>query len=342
MSQHSIKKGLYAICIVVTTLFLGCASTTKVVPNLQPPSMPTLDLSEFIAPKTHLKRFIPKNGHNSITKDNVTVRVTDITDKITDNRFSTDIEGPDGNKHLVSVSPMMLVLEIKNDTDHIITLKRTIIRIEDENQQEYPLINSLHESKGKLISKVSQAFDQYLENINEEYKKTVYGEYSEQHKNFSNELRSAAKMSGSDALVAGLIGGSSNIANVRTSDMPEGKVLTEHGINTKIEETSPDTIYTQRYSNLQGEISTIKSKAIQKISNQIQVSAKNMITNGEYQPISILPKRTAKIVAPFSNTNSNKEINFLAVGIYDLPTKVNQAGDPVKRENFNFEMTSQN
>ncbi len=84
----------------------------------------------------------------------------------------------------------------------------------------------------------------------------------------------------------------------------------------------------------------LKSKAIQKINNQIEVSAKNMITGGIYLPISILPKRTAKIVAPFSNPNPDKEITSLVIGIYDLPTKVNQAGDPVKRENFIFKMVA--
>ena len=263
--SRPIFSAVYSICIVVVMLFFGGCATTKVVPNLQSPPMPTLDLSKFIAPETHLKRFVPEGGAGSITKDNVTVKVADITDKITDNRFSTEIEGPNGNKHPVSVSPMMLVLEIENGTDHIITLRRTIIIIEDENQQEYPLINSLPESKAKLITRVSEAFDKYLENVSEKYKKTVYGEYAEKYKNFSHELKTAAKMSFGDSLgnavVAGLIGGgTSNIAQVRTSDMKEGKVLTEHGINSKIEEKSPDNLYMQGHSHLQREILTIKEE----------------------------------------------------------------------------------
>jgi len=339
-----IKPAHLIFIILAMLLFGGCSTTpTKVVQMIEPPPEPTLDMGKFIAPETHLKQFITKNGSDSLTRDNVTVKVTDITDKITDSRFSTEIEGPGGNKYLVSISPMMLVLEIENGTDHIITLKRTIIVIEDKNQQEYPLINSLQESKNKLIAKVSGAFDKYLENASAVYKKNVYGEYIERHRKFSNELETAAKKSAGDSfkedIAASIIGGStSDIANVRTSDMEKGKILTVYGLNQKIEETSPDNVYTQGYSHLQNEIMMLKSKAIQKITNQIQVSAKNMLTGGIYLPISILPKRTAKIVAPFSNPNPDKEITSLVIGIYDLPTKVNQAGDPVKRENFVFKI----
>ncbi len=340
-------RPVHSIFIVFVMLFFGGCGTTKVVKMIEPPSKPTLDMGKFIAPETHLKRFVAKGDTNSILKDNVIVKVADITAQIKDSRFSTEIDGPDGNKYLVSVSPMMLVLQIENGTDHIITLKRTIIVIEDENQHEYPLINSLQESKTKLITRVSGAFDKYLEDASAEYKKSVNGEYSEKHKRFSNELRTAAgKSLGAsfgDVLVVGLIGGtSSNIASVRTSDMEKGKVLTEYGLNKKIEETSSANVYAQGYRHLQSEIMTFKSKAIQKISNQIQISAKNMITGGAYMPISILPKRTAKIVVPFSNPNPDKEITSLMIGLYDLPTKVNQAGDPVKRENFIFKMVATN
>jgi len=314
---------------------------------IEPPSKPTLDMGKFIAPETHLKRFVAEGGAGSISKDNVTVKVADITDQIKDNRFSTEIDGPGGNKHLVSVSPMMLVLEIENGTDHIITLKRTIIVIEDENQQEYPLINSLQESKTKLITKVSGAFDKYLEDASAQYKENVYGEYAEKHKKFSNELRTAAKKSfgasSGDAFVEGLIGGaSSNIADVRTSDMEEDRVLTEYGLNQKIEETSPTEVYAQGERHLRSEIMSLKSKAIQKINNQLQTNVKNMITGGAYMPISILPKRTAKVIVPFSNPNPDKKITSLMIGVYDLPTKVNQAGDPVKRESFSFKMVATN
>ncbi len=332
--------GATNLLIVISALLVvcSCASPTKVVQDLTPPSVPTLDMGKFIAPETHQKRFVPKSGSGSITKDNVTVKIADIINNTTDDRFSTLIEGPLRHKYRVGISPMMLVLEIENNTDHIITLRRTIIRIENESQQECPLIKSLDASKSQLVKRVSRAYDQYLANVSADFKEVVYGEYSERHSKFAQELREASKKSSTDSLVSGLLGSSRKIADVRTSDMPAGRVLTEYGIADKITKKSPDYVYKNGIVYLTGEIQNSRSKAIQQIENQIQIDEKNIITSGVYQPISILPRRTARIVAPFCKPHHSKEMNALSVGIYDLPTKVNQAGDPIKRENFIYDM----
>ena len=87
-----------------------------------------------------------------------------------------------------------------------------------------------------------------------------------------------------------------------------------------------------------GKIMQLKDKAIRQIMDLPNIE--NVITKGEDLPISILPGRTKSIVAPFAKRGADEAIREIRVGVFDLPTVVNAAGDPTKRATFKFEMVA--
>ena len=202
-------KKLLVLLIIFSIVLLtyGCGTVavrTPVIPYIPVVSMeePATSSSLFIPPAPMNIKFIEKNGKETQTKDNVSVRIASIVDRIDNDKYTTKIEGPDGRSHTYSIFPMMLVLEITNNTDHIIRLERTIIQIEDENQIEYPLISSFEENKRWLSIKISKAFDNYMEesltNINtseiereylDKYKSTVYSSYKNDYERMVKEVK---------------------------------------------------------------------------------------------------------------------------------------------------------
>lgn len=314
---------------------------------------PTITTQSFQPPAPMNLAFIEKDGRGTQTIDNVLVRVASITDHIDDDSYTTTIEGPDESQYKYNLFPMMLVLEIKNKTDHIIRLTRTIIHIEDENQVEYPLINSFGENKKWLASQIGKAFDEYIEKTRlhvdyatlekkylNMYSNEVYnGGYPERYKKFVEEIEAGK----SDMTKEG----------VRTPDIKSGHYLNEYGIRSKLQEYAPATVYSkgameiksqlqQRISSMQSkytdgreqEITRRKNNAILQIMNLPNVG--NLMTGGKYLPISILPGRTKIIIAPISKRFDDEKIKSVIVNVFDLPTKVNAAGDPIKRANFKF------
>ena len=354
------KLFVFLLFVSVPLLNYGCGTVT-----VQKPKIPDIPVVQFEEPKASTSMFLPpvpknytfveKNGKDTKTEDNVSVRVASIVNKIDADIFSTTIEGPDGRQYKYSIFPMMLVLEITNNTYHIITLRRTIIHLEDENQREYPLVSTLDDNKRRLADEIGKAFDEYTkqtvssvdtQKITNEYKSRyrsiVYGDYKADYDRMVREIKEAE----SNPMKEG----------VRTPDMVGGH-LTAYGIEELLKEYSPDTVYSEGERDLNNnlrnityqynaknqqklaEINMLKNKAIQQIINLPKIN--DVITEGEYLPINILPGRTKKIIAPFSRRTHDTEIQSILVGIYDLPTKVNEAGDPIKRTNFNFHMIAE-
>ena len=64
----------------------------------------------------------------------------------------------------------------------------------------------------------------------------------------------------------------------------------------------------------------------------------SVISNGDYQPIAILPGRTSEIIVPIRDLRAGgiSQARELRVGVYDLPTRVDAASNPTKRQNFEF------
>jgi len=80
---------------------------------------------------------------------------------------------------------------------------------------------------------------------------------------------------------------------------------------------------------------------MQKINTDIFDNVSNIITSGVYPPISLIPGRVTKIVVPFSSRKANEKILELYVNIFDVPTKVDEASNPTKREHFYFKLVAQ-
>lgn len=342
---------------LIAILLVGCGIAVVNPPKI--PSIPYIVVNnahekpaEFNPAVPLNLRFIEKSGKSIQTQDNVTVAVTSITDSIDDAEYTVSIDGPDDKSYTYSLFPMMLVLEIKNNTDHIIRLTRTIIHIEDENQIEYPLISSFNENKLWLIKEIEKSFDEYKKQSQfnadtkqiadeyiEQYRKVVFGSYQSEYNQFSEKLLKAHKDPSKEG--------------VRTPDVPSGKYFTDHGIQLKLMEYKPDQIFFKgqneikakisqetaiKYSSQQAQneikIDALKKDAVEKINNLPSLSG--LITSGEYLPISILPGRSKKIIAPISKRFSEEKIKEVNVSVFDLPTKVNAAGDPIKRTNFHY------
>jgi len=320
------KYNLQSYRIAMTLFFIfaittACSTAPKMT-TINLPKLPHVDSVDFRPPNQSNIKFVSLNGNNSITKNNVTVTINSIENSST---FSTKINDPSNKSdYLVSITPMAVLLEITNNTNHIITLRKTIVRIEDKNQNEYPLINSISASKKMLIDKVDLAYDEHLDKISANLLGALFSpEYEINFKKFVKEFNEAAK-----------------IGDVRLPSTKEGYALSTTGETYK-ETRAPSYLFKLNYDQNLKKIANAKIKAREQILKINEVLGK-VITGGVYQPINILPQRTVKITAPFYFGGEVDEIKLLNVGIYDLPTEVDQAGNPTKRDHFVFEMTTSN
>jgi len=313
---------------LINIFLFGCATPTAKVVSFPDVPNHTLRSPVFKIYDVDSRKFIAENRKNSISKDNVTVTVEDITEVMSDERFSTVIEGPEGKSYKVGITPKMLVLNVKNDTNHIITLRQTIIKIEDENQNDYPLISNIPDAKNELRKRVDKAFDDYFEQIENSYKEVLIDndKYQKDYEVFVTELKTGSKQPG----------------GVRTPDLDENKFLTQAGVDSYIKSRSPEYLYELNIKPFRDEILPLKAKAGQKIYNDIDNNINNIITSGVYPAISLIPGRITKIVVPFNTRSSSENISSLFVNIFDVPTEVDAASNPIKREHFSFKLVAQN
>lgn len=321
MKSQFYAASLKIIIALLGGMFLFGCTPTKVISY---PTLPNTGKTvRFNLDTVKVEKFVSENGNNSITKDNVTVIVEDITEVINDDHFSTEIEGPTKKNYRVGITPMMLVLNVKNDTNHIITLRQTIIKIEDENQNDYPLISNIPEAKNDLRKRVEIAFDDFLEQTDNVLKADILksAEYKSNYESFVTELKTAKRR-----------------GDVRTPDMEENKILTQVGVDDLIEKRSPKEVYNTWINHYRNKVLSLKGKAIQKIYNDIDNNVSNIITSGVYPAISLLPGRVTKIIVPFNTRTPKKQITSLVVNVFDVPTKVDQASNPTKREHFSFKL----
>lgn len=311
-------------CIVIAlTVLSGCSAKLVTYPDF-PKNQGTLDYKLHDTPTA---KFIVESGKNSIAKDGVTVKIADISDEFDDDRFSTTIIGPDEKEYKASIAPMMLVLKITNSTDHIITLQKTIIKIEDDDQNDFPLISNIPSAKGELVKQVGRSFDEYLKDADDFFKENILN-----HKDYNSKY---------DKFVADLTAAFRS-GKAKTQDQKDGYYLTKHGFDNMIKNRSPQTLYEENLSRFSKKIYPLKSKAMGKVQSDLPNNINNIITGGVYQPINLIPGRSTKIIVPFNVRRKGEIIKKLHVNIFDLPTKVDNAGNPTKRAHFNFTLKAVN
>ena len=326
-------KKLFAVCLLAMMSCAGCAT----VETVTPPSFSFKPDSDFqlSQPDTaQIVRFVSKDGGGKATQDNVTVEVSDIVGQTGESDYSISFEDR-GQKYNYSVFPMLLVLKITNNTDHIVTLNNTIIKIEDDKQNDYPMANTVFETKQKAITTIREMFEsrdrKYRETFLADVKEKINGTYKAQYDQFSQDVR--AKMAKG--------------VEIRFPETPPGKVVTVHGLNENLKNQSPAELYkrmqkdvTEREQTFAKGRNAIMSRITKQIEEKIPNNMKGVITSGVYQPINILPGRSEKVLVPFSKRKEDEIIKKINIGIYDLPTMVNEAGVPTKRAKFNFEMVA--
>ncbi|MEI6209582.1 MAG: hypothetical protein WCP20_22600 [Desulfuromonadales bacterium] len=328
-------KKVLAICLLVMLLCAGCATVT--VETVTPPSFsfkPDLSIP-LKSPSTQQKvRYIPKDGLGKATQDNVTVEVSDIVSTSSESDFTIKIK--DGEtEHNFSVFPMLLVLKITNATDHIVTLERTIVKIEDDNQNDYPMINSISEIKRQANAEIAKLYADNLNQIKkinlEDLKDKINSIYKPQYDQFAQDVRAKIAQG----------------VEIRFPETRPGYHVTMQGINDSLKNYSPAELYARNKklldasnSGVASAMEKIKNFHAQQIDKKIPETLKGVITSGIYQPINILPGRSEKVLVPFSKRKEDEIINKINIGIYDLPTMVNEAGVPTKRAKFNFEMVA--
>ncbi len=319
---------------MVVAFCSGCATAVETV---VPPSFSfkwESDVSLKLTQDQQNTRYVPKDGIGKATQDNVTVEVSDIVSSQSENDYTIKVK--DGEKeHNFSVFPMLLVLRIINNTDHIVTLERTIVKIEDDKQNDYPMINSIAEIKQQSKATLERMYAEHLKQFRETYladvKDKINGPYKTQYDQFATDVR--AKMA--------------KEVQIRFPETEPGKIVTVYGLNEYLKFYSPVEVYARQKKALDERSNKIEalSKSIverysQQIDKKIPSNMKGVITSGVYQPINILPGRSEKVLVPFSKRKEDEVIKKINIGIYDLPTMVNEAGVPTKRAKFNFEMVA--
>ncbi len=343
-------------CFFVSFLLIGC--TTAVI---RPPKLPEAPIVNYRPPETKVDMFrgpeirdtiyAEKNRKKTQTKDNVSVKVSSIVENLDDEKYYTQIKAPDGNSYRYSIFPMMLVLKIRNSTDEIITLKKTFIHLENENEDEYILVDSFQENKKRLEKEISAAFNKYIKHLNSsgntqeivnkylaEYKQTVYGDYQRSYNRMIKDILNAK---------SGLL-----TNGIKTPDMKSGYLRDGY----LKQNYAPDTVYKKGIDEVQAKVNSIvsaeraetnkkivkanklKKNAIQQIKNLS--ASRTIITRDRYLPIRILPGKSKKVIVPFSKRKKHEKIKSILVSIYNLPTQVDASGDPIKRQNFNFHMVA--
>jgi hypothetical protein len=355
MMKMKINRNIIATIVLgflIITL-IGCGAERMAV-KITYPSIPTNTEVTFVPVSTTMK-YVGKNGTNEMTIDNVTVKVDSIVSEIKDNNYSVAIPAPNGNTYEWSIFPMMLVLSITNNTDHIVTLDKTIVRLEDVNQREYPMIMTLSENKRDLIKRVTKAYDdykgRYIDATCEAYKKMLSGPYIREHENDMKQIKEILDkgvMIEDATKVDTATLNSGERVNMVSKDFFQCLLIREKrpeyeaciykyfdnnysvdGLMKKCKNTVAGNIDVEKY----------KKQAEKKIENEISDSIKGvLLTSGNYPRIDILPGRSVRVVAPFAKRQENEVIERILVGVYDLPTKVDQAANPIKRATFNFDM----
>lgn len=287
-----------------------------------------------------------KSGKDSITKDNVTVSVDSIVSHIKNKDYQVELKDLEGRTYDYMIFPVAVVLKITNNTDHIVTLERTIVRLEDDNQVEYRLIDSMPQNKAKLMKKIMKMYDEYGEKIYnrtcpQEYLTYYSGPYTGQYDQMIADIHADIKAKntwdGMDYTCC-LLSSPFMLLGVKPYTKKEITIFSYSHIT---ESYSPHKKTGQCTGNANAqkmEVMKLKQEAIQMIQENVPDNIPNIITDGVYPKINILPGRTGTVIAPFEKRKETDVIKTLHVGVYDLPTKVDEAANPTKRANFDFVM----
>ena len=150
------------VCLLVAFLTVGCAKIITVTPpNLNTTFDPSMPFSAPEQPK--FVKMIPKDGKRSIRQDDVIVQVDNVVSTDNESEYTVSVQDPsEPNKsYQFKLFPMMLKLKMTNNSNHIITLTKTIVKLEDENQNDYPMVNTLSEQKQKLSSQIQHAYNPF-------------------------------------------------------------------------------------------------------------------------------------------------------------------------------------
>jgi len=328
------KMKIFYVIMLFSTI-ASCSSLVVVTP-------PDLDFKinmkeiKFVPPKKfESKIFVPKDGKNKLTQDNITVEIDSVLSELDLKDYTISITEPnlDGfeKQHTYGLFPRIVIIKIHNNTDHIVKLKNTIIRLEDSNKNEFPLISNVGESKRILTNRIANAYDTFVKRLKD---KAING-YVEK---LNSEYRPKY-----DAMVEEIDRLHKNGYGIRTPDMKEGRYKTEYGIKVMLDEYAPKTLYNKYLPQMEAVLAQMsdyinkkKYEALKNI-NELPEFIKNVITNGIYPAINVLPGRNEKILVPFK---TEKTINSVHINIFDLPTQVDEAGITIKRANFYFEMVA--
>ena len=311
-SLHQNQKGvgmgrLIVLLCVVVGLCTGCATVETVTPpsfSLNPDS----DFPLIQQDAMQNVRFAAKGGIGKATQDNVTVEVSDIVSQSSANDYSFTFKDSE-QEYNFSVFPMLLVLKITNNTDHIVTLNNTIIKIEDDKQNDYPMVNSVVEAKQKALSTIRDMYDardrKYRETFLADAKDKLNNIYKPQYDRFAQELRTK--------VAAGTV--------IRFPETKPGYQIAD--INKSLIDYSPAEVYKRLQKNLEERqpFTAIKALNMKWIAQQIEKimpnNMKGIITSGVYQPINILPGRSEKVLVPFSKRREDEIIKKVNIGVYD-------------------------
>lgn len=305
--------------------------------TIHPPDK-TVDFSltaEFVAPRpARARRFEAGSGLASMTRDDVTVEVDVISSAIKE-CCPIVVDNPDIGNGVFEYNffPLVLVFRITNGTEHVLTLRDTVVELKDEHGVAFPLVASLADQKKLLVAKVFQPFDYtaMMLQLNgwSQFRKAFATSYTPKY----------------EELLVALADAKGKGARMRTSDMKEGSYLSDAELEALKVNYSPNSVYNEYDKHVKALLSEktnhvrgLQRAAYRAVEDGMPLDMYGMVTGGVYAPIQVPPGKTVKVLVPFNDRQEDEIIARIAVRVREVPTRVDAAGVPTKRASYDFEM----
>ena len=359
----------FLMLFFIITCFYGCtAALTKPVP----PPAPSLFLGKSMPDNISLPQITPKPAlryksisENPILSGNIVANVEVQSEN--NNKIIKQIicDSPSGKKVRFEPVSTYFILSITNKSERIFSLGRTIIQIEDDKANEFPIPSDIGKLIREMLSDVNEYYDKYktgvgYEEVEQKYKnlidevqlndkiisnhkKYIFGEYKEKFDSYKSlhSLNSFLEIFNPFTYIAFFLSdGKSSIHENFDKSLSPGNVWFRHSDSFNDDKLNLErNIYDGQNQLLlatRNRIDRLCRECQEKIKGSLKKNAKMIFTSGDFKPIPILPQKTIHIIIPINQWDINEAPDILYCKIYDIVTVTDDASNPIKRDNLSF------
>jgi len=361
--------GKFWLIVLIICCLYGC---TGLVTKPVPPRVPSLLLNKQMPDKISMPQISPKPAlryqaisENPIVSGNIVATVE--VQSETNNKIIEQImcDSPSGKKVRFEPVSTYFILSITNKSERIFSLGRTIIQIEDDKGNEYPIPSDIGKLIREMLSDVNEYYNKYktgvgYEEVEQQYNKLIaevqlndkiianhknfiYGAYKEKFDSYKSlhTINSILEIINPFTYVALILSdGKSSIHSDFDNSLSPVNVWIKH--SNILDDDKHDLerrVYEDQKSlllNTRNQIESLCNECQQKIQGSLNKNAKMIFTSGDFKPIPILPRKTIHIIIPINQWDINEAPNILYCRIYDIVTVTDDASNPIKRDNLSF------